>query len=229
MPTAHHAAWLVWAVITAIVCVMGVRMRGTPKGARFDRLIGLTLALGYVVVNIYWFSPPNLAWDDSLPIQLCDLAALCAPLAILTRRRPLRVLLYFWGFGLSTQGFFTPTVAPDPTLGKFWMHWINHGAVVGGAVYDLVVCRYRPTWRDWRFAIIASLLYVALIFGLDIATGWNYAYVGNATPEQKTLVDVLGPWPLRVLWIVLIAGGAMTALMLPWTIARRLKLRGTNQ
>lgn len=229
MITAHHAAFFVWAVLTSIVCVVGCRLRDTPRGQRFDRRVGVVLVLAYVIVNAWWFAPANFVWNNTLPIQLCDLAALCAPLALLTRRRACRTLLYFWGFGLSTQGFVTPTVDPDPSLGHFWMHWINHGAVIGAATYDLIVRRYRPTWRDWRLAMVTSLLYLALIFVLDVSTGWNYAYVGNTKPEQKTIIDVLGKWPLRVVWIALIASAAMTALMIPWELARRLKLRDTSR
>ena len=135
---------------------------------------------------------------------------------------PTRALLYFWGLGLSTQGFITPVNEHGPESGEFWMHWLNHGAIIGAALYDLVVLRFRPHWRDWRTAVVLGIVYVACVFVLNIISGWNYGYVGATKPDVRTIVDFLGPWPLRVIWIVLIAIFAMMLLMLPWEIARRI-------
>jgi uncharacterized membrane protein YwaF len=33
---------------------------------------------------------------------------------------------------------------------------------------------------------------------LNIALGSNYLYVGDSNPENPTLVDKLGPWPMRI-------------------------------
>ena len=220
MTSPHQVAFLLWAIITAIVCVLGMKSRNRPMGPRLDRAVSIAIVLAYLTVNAWWLYPAHIEPGNSLPIQLCDLAALSAALAFLTGKRIFRALLYFWGIGLSTQGFITPTTEHGPEHGEFWMHWINHGAVVGAAVYDLIVRRYRPTWRDWRTAIIVSLVYLTLIFLLNMIQGWNYAFVGNHKPEQPTLIDHLGAWPLRVLWIALIAAGAMTLLMIPWEIAR---------
>ncbi len=225
----HGAALVVWAVLTTVICFIGIKVRDTPRGTRFDNHIGILLALGFITVNAWWLSPGNLQWGKSLPLHLCDLAALCAPLALMTQWRLPRTLLYFWGLGLSTQGFVTPATVHGPEHGEFWMHWVNHGAVVGGAMYDLFVRRFRPTWRDLRITIYVSIAYLVVIFSLDLITGWNYAFVGNTTPENETIVDFLGPWPLRVVWISFIATSAMVALMLPWVIARRMMIRKTQK
>jgi hypothetical protein len=42
-------------------------------------------------------------------------------------------------------------------------------------------------------------------------------------PGQPTIVDALGPWPWRVPVIVALAVGAMTLLMGPWEVARRVR------
>lgn len=219
--TVHLLALFVWGVITLTIVLIGRRLRGTDRADAYDRGVGVFALLAYLIVNAWWFWPTHLKPSQSLPIQVCDMAALCAPIAILAKWRVARALLYFWGLGLSTQGFITPVNEHGPESGEFWMHWLNHGAIIGAAVYDLGVLRFRPTWRDWRIAVVLGLVYLACIFALNAVTGWNYGYVGSVKPEVPTIVDHLGEWPLRVVWMALIAIGGMTALMLPWEAARR--------
>lgn len=227
--TSPHALTLMgWAVFTGVVIWVGLRTRGTGRAWAFDRGVGVLTLLAYLTVNVWWLWPTHLEPDQSLPIQLCDLAALCAPLAILARWRVARALLYFWGLGLSTQGFITPVTRVGPEHGEFWMHWLNHGAIVGAALYDLAVLRFRPTWRDWRLAVGLGLVYLAGVFALNVVTGWNYGYVGSSRPEARTIVDFLGPWPWRVVWIAAIAIAGMAALMIPWVLAGHLRRDGAQ-
>ncbi|MGQ0538935.1 MAG: TMEM164-related integral membrane acyltransferase, partial [Gemmatimonadaceae bacterium] len=119
------------------------------------------------------------------------------------------------------QAILTPDLESGPAKHAFWIFWLMHVLIVGGAVYALVVRGYRPTRRDCGFAIAVGWLWLAIVFGLNLLTGENYGYLGPAKPSQPTLIDVLGPWPLRVLWMGLLGTAAMALLQLPWAARRR--------
>jgi hypothetical integral membrane protein (TIGR02206 family) len=152
---------------------------------------------------------------------VCDLAALTAPLALTTSRRLPRALLYFWGLGLSSQGFVTPDLQDGPARVQFWVFWLNHFVVVGSAIYDLAGRGYRPTWRDYRWSVAAGVAYLAIVLPLDVALKLNYGYVGPALPGQPTIVDVLGPWPWRVVVICALTAAFMALIVAPWHLGRR--------
>jgi hypothetical integral membrane protein (TIGR02206 family) len=213
--TTHAAVVLCFVVITAgLVAVRRHRSGGAAR--HFD------VGLGWVTLGIYLFTngrplmPGSFRLDWSLPLHVCDLVTLFVPLALFFDWRPARTLLYFWGLALCTQGFVTPDLQDGPAKLGFWSFWLSHFSVVGGALYDVAARGYRPTWRDYRLALTASLLYVAIILPLDLLLAVNYGYVGPTTPGQPSLVDVLGPWPWRVPIIVLLGAIAMTLLMVPW-------------
>jgi hypothetical integral membrane protein (TIGR02206 family) len=157
----------------------------------------------------------------ALPLQICDLVGFLAPAALLTRWRPLRALLYFWGIGLSTQGFFQPDLREGPADLSFWAFWLGHMAIVGASMYDVFARGYRPTWADYGVACAAAAVYLAVILPVDLLFDFNYGYVGRGQPGQPSVVDFLGPWPGRVAIIAALAAVVMALLMLPWEVARR--------
>jgi hypothetical integral membrane protein (TIGR02206 family) len=215
-----HAAVLL-SFATMVVALVAARRRRTGAAARrFD------LALAWVTGAVFLFTngrplmPRGFRLDWSLPLHVCDLVSLFVPLALLFDWRPMRALVYFWGIGLCTQGFLTPDLKDGPSKLGFWSFWLAHFSIVGAAIYDVAARGYRPTWRDYRTALVASLLYVGVMLPLDVALHVNYGYIGPSTPGQPSLVDVLGPWPWRVPVIVALAVAVMALLMLPWQIRR---------
>jgi len=77
------------------------------------------------------------------------------------------------------------------------------------------------SYHDFRYAYLGSWAYFALILPFDLAFGYNYGYVGKSRPDQPSLIDVLGPWPQRLVAIILLVSGAMLLLLIPWEVARK--------
>lgn len=153
----------------------------------------------------FYLLPARFDPAVSFPLQLCDIAGWLAAVALVLRVRWLRTCLFYFGFGLCTQAFLTPTLTEGPGLAKFWLFWLTHAQIVGSALYDLVVLGYRPSWRDYLVNSVVLLCYGAVVIPLDACCGWNYGYAGATEPHSPTLVQALGPWPLRLIWMWLIA------------------------
>ncbi|MBX3359058.1 MAG: TIGR02206 family membrane protein [Phycisphaeraceae bacterium] len=205
--------------ITGVVWIGWKTARASARPERADppgRLLG-ALALAYWIALIaWWLIPSRFDPSRSLPLHYCDVAGLVAAAALLTGRRWVTSLLYFWAIPLCTQAFVTPVVRLGPAFAEFWIFWESHTLIVGSAVYAVVVRGFRPEFRDLRTAWLISVAYAAAIFTLDAFTGWNYAYLGPGAEGAGTLVDVLGPWPARAAVIVLIASAAMVLAWVPW-------------
>lgn len=236
-PTAFHAftpthiiVLLVCATAIIASCYAGrawIRLnKDDPRERQLRGVWG-----GFVIgVNlwslVYWFLPDRWDIKESLPLQLCDLACIIAAIAMLTRQRWAHTLLFFWGIGLSTQAFITPTLKFYPGHMEFWLFWLVHLAIVGSAIYLVAVRRYRPTLRDLTLAIVVSLAWLACMLVLNSNLGSNYGYVANTHPDRPTVIDKLGPWPQRVFILAAIVIAIFTAL---WAAARpRMKAQGTG-
>ncbi len=162
--------------------------------------------------TIWWFLPSNFDLYESLPFHLCDIAAWIAPFALVFQNRLLRALLFFWGLGLSTQAFVSPVVADGVDSVEFWLFWVGHTQIVGSALYDTAVLAFRPRRRDFFVASGVSIAIAGLMMVFNVVFDVNYWFVGNASPSAPTVVDFLGPWPLRVVWMACLGIGIMALL-----------------
>jgi hypothetical integral membrane protein (TIGR02206 family) len=221
--SAMHALVVVaFAAVTTAAVLLGRRYRFSPGRLLVERFVGCSSLLLFVAINQeLWLHTERFEAKRSLPLHVCDLTLLLIPLVLAFNWRPARVILYYFGLGLSTQGFITPDLHEGPAHWPFWSFWLLHFIVVGTAIYDVAARGFRPTWKDLRFAMMVSIGYVAILLPIDAMFGWNYGYVGPSKPEQPSLIDVLGPWPWRVPLMVGMGFVVFTLMTLPWEVVRR--------
>lgn len=220
--SATHA----WVIVVFLAMLGGLTLMGRCARRRgWDRTLDHALAIvalvAWLLINLWWMWPTNFTVEESLPLHICDLAGLAAPIALRFSKQWSRAILYYWGLGLSTQGFITPGLAAGPARIGFWLFWANHFLVVGLALYDLIVRSYRPGWRDYRIATTLAVIYMALIFVFDLTFGLNYGYAGSRTLGARSIVDWLGPWPWRVVAMVALGYLVMALLTLPWVLTSK--------
>jgi hypothetical integral membrane protein (TIGR02206 family) len=212
---------LALAGIAALAWLFTAVGRRAAAPTALERTLAWTNLAMWVAAHGWWLMPPQLDPATTLPLQLCHITAVIASLVLLTRHHALRVLLYFWSFALSTQALLTPALADPPASIWFWAFWAQHGFVIAVAVHDVAVYKFRPSWRDYGLACRVNILYGLAMLPVNLALGANYGFVGNSRPETQSVIDLIGPWPERLVVIVLLVAAVMALLMLPWEIARR--------
>jgi hypothetical integral membrane protein (TIGR02206 family) len=215
-----HGVSLVWTLGLVIgSCWLGRRWMARQ---RLDLEQRLSDAWGGFVVcvnvwsMVYWNLPGQFDLKESLPLQLCDLACLNAPLVFLTHWRLPRAISFFWGVGLSTQAFVTPTLLEGPGHEKYYLFWLVHLGIVGSSVYDMVVRRYRPGVRDLLMAMAVTIVYALAMVGVNHFLQSNYGFIGNQLRTTPTVIDKLGPWPERVF---IMAGIVLGGFVVMWGVA----------
>lgn len=221
----HGAIVALCAALIVLSCIWGRRHQGTLREDRARRVAGGLFVLVYLVYSVFWFMPDRFEIGTSLPCHVCDIAGVlsCVSLLAPSRLRWPTTIVYFWGITLCTQGFITPTLFSGPAHVRFWLFFFLHGLIVGTAAYSVAARAYEPTWRDYRLAVLAGIAYVLFATLLNFATGGNYGYVSPRPTPVPTIVDLLGPWPWRVILMALIAIAGMACTMLPWVVRDALR------
>ena len=165
-------------------------------------------------INLTAFATTYWAWsqvsretdlDTTIPLHLCDIAAFLAGFALITRNLTLALLTYFWGLAGTIQGILTPATDigfPHPAFFSFFLH---HFSVIAAALYLPVVMGWRCTIPRAPLIAFAWLnLYVVFAAIANHFLDTNYGFLAGK-PENPSLLDHLGPHPLYILWLELIA------------------------
>lgn len=222
-----HAVTLTACIaLGATFITLGRRFRGTSREPRLRLAWALFIIIAQAATIAWYLLPRNFDLDRSLPLHVCDLAPWVAVLSMLWTRRWLQTWVFFWGVGLCSQAFITPVVPEGYAHWPFWFFWIQHTQIVAAALYEYLVLGYRPRWRDWLVAVGLTYAYTAAIIPFNLAFNLNYGYVGRATPDVATIIDRLGPWPWRLIWLALIVKAVFAALVLIFGWAEFHRRRG---
>ncbi|WP_096867180.1 YwaF family protein [Mycolicibacterium houstonense] len=214
-----HLVVLALFVIGAVLLVVIGRRQTESQARVLSRVLAVLLVGAFLVALAYKLANPTLY--TSIPLQLCDIAELAAAYALWSQRHWAFVLTYFWGLVLSSQALITPDIgtptegAPDFPHHLFVTFFTLHVLVVLSAIYLTWGRRMRPRWRDYRFAVIVTLGWVAFTFAFNAIAGTNYGYL-NRKPPTASVLDLLGPWPVYLLAEIVIVLIVWALMTWPW-------------
>jgi hypothetical integral membrane protein (TIGR02206 family) len=199
-----------YILLMLALVMLGRAWRNSPKQHALERN-WFWFVLAVQAFNIlFWSTPPRLDPAASLPLHICDLAGIFAVFSLAMQaagkpNRILRTIMVYWGLGLSTQAFITPIIQDGPDTIRFHTFFLSHFTIVATPLYDVLVHRYRPTLRDFGIITLVTIIYGSLIIPINMHMGWNYGFAGATKPDNPTVIDKLGTYPLRLLWLFLIA------------------------
>ncbi len=217
----HAFAVAVCALLIAAPTMLGRALRRDGEAA-LRRTLALLAVCYWLAYNIWWNSH-GVDLRTGLPLHICDVNGLMAPLALLTGWRWARATLYFWTSALTLQAFIQPALAAGPASLVFWAFWTAHTIIAACAVYDLAVLGFRPGWDDLGRALAVSAVYVVLVAPLNLCLGSDYGFIGNPAADIAIppFVNALGPWPQRAIILVALAAFGFLVVLLPWRIVAR--------
>ncbi len=199
-------------------------------GRRGDRDRKVTATL-LAVLNFSIYPLSVFAWwsldgaksiDNFLPFHLCDIAAITAGVALLTRQRLFCTLTYFWGLAATIQGVITPAITVGFPALPFITFFIHHFAVVTAALYLPLVDGWRPRMPVWKCVLEVyawSLAYLAFAMTANHFLGSNFAFASHP-PSNPSLIDQLGPWPWYLLAMQAVGLVLFSLLALPFARKR---------
>lgn len=196
LSTAHLGA----IAATAIVCALAIaaaRRHPGPWVRWSARLLALVLIAAYLTEQITNGLRGEWSVQRSLPLHLTDAVTIVAAAALWSPRPLPFELTYFWGLTASLQAVLTPNL--DETFPDifYWTFFVTHSGSVLAAIFLAWGLDRHPREGAVHRVFAATAAFAALAAATNLATGGNYMFL-RRKPEQASLLDLFGPWPVYI-------------------------------
>lgn len=153
--------------------------------------------------------------ESRLPLHLCDLAAICGGIALLTRSQKLGEITYFWGLAGTLQGLITPDLSSDfPNAGFISFFW-NHGFVVITALFLPLALGWRPRKKAIWFVFGLTQIYMVVAVTVNSLFATNYGFLRHK-PLRPTVLDSFPDWPWYIIVLEFLCLALFILLNLPF-------------
>lgn len=213
----HYSALAIGLAVAATFIFVG-RRGGNGRKLATALLATINLSV-YPLSLMAWLSlDGEKSIDNFLPFHLCDIAAITAGIALITKRPLFCTLTYFWGLAATLQGLLTPALTIGFPALPFVMFFVHHFAVVTAALYLPLVEGWRPKRPFWKSPLEVygwSLVYLAFAMTANRLLGSNFAFASRP-PDNPSLIDFLGPWPWYLIGMQVIATSLFLLFALPF-------------
>jgi len=214
--TAHLAA-LVFLVLLNLYLI-GFRNSSDGTKAALRWILALILIVNEVAWHYWNYVVGTWTIQTMLPLQLCSVFVWVGAWMLMTKSFRIYEFMYLLGIAAAIQALATPDLGiyGFPHF-RFFQTFISHGLIVTSAIYMTVVEGFRPTWKSMIRVFIWTNVYTLIIFFINNYLGSNYLMI-NHKPDLPSLLDLLPPWPIYILYMELIGIVSMLLLYLPFVI-----------
>ena len=161
----------------------------------------------------YWnYAVGKWTLQTMLPLQVCSILVWLGALMLVTKNYRIYEFMYLMGIGGAIQALATPDLGiyGFPHF-RFFQTFISHGLIITSAIYMTVVEGLRPTWKSILRVAIWMNIYMVIVYPINIYLGSNYLMI-NGKSNTPSLLDLLPPWPVYILYME--ALGIITFLIL---------------
>lgn len=199
----HFGALIAFVGVLILLIYRGKQMEQKQKTSLF-LWIAVIPFIGLLLRMMLDHSHRGLNLQDDLPLHLCRILALIAPMVAYFNNSKFTAIYIY----ISLAGTLNAMITADPGFGfphyEYFLYWIYHGGILGVAFFAWIVMRVRLTIKAAWQALVAVNIYFILVHLINIRLLSNYLY-SRHKPPVNTLMDYLGEWPVYLIWLEVIA------------------------
>ena len=211
---AQHGLIIALTILASVLIpVLANRYLMIRQRLQLAQIWALAMSLsvvGWVVIEV---AVGEFDMQKDLPLNICNSAALLAPVLMWKPTLRMHEVLYFAVLAGTLQAVLTPDLPYGFPHYGFFRYWVVHSGLVAYVIYVTWSLKLFPDIRGLFRAFGWLNLYAAVMFVLNLLIGSNYMYLMRK-PETPSLLDMFGPWP----WYILVCElAALVIFFIVWT------------
>jgi hypothetical integral membrane protein (TIGR02206 family) len=214
-----------WWTLGVFVLILALTIRVGQKLSPAQNLwLGRAIAifLSITVVVFSWIHSANglFNYKVDLPLSICNLFALLAPLLFWQPNFRRFEVIYFLVLCGTFQAMLTPDLyAGVPSYG-FFKYWIVHGGLVVLVIHHLLAFQLIPQANGMVRTFIWLNLYLLALVPVNLILGANYFYMMEK-PINPSILDYFGDWPFYILVCEVLAMGFFAIAYVPIVLGKK--------
>ncbi len=161
---------------------------------------------------------------NHLPVTVCGWSAIMGSFMLMTKKKGLFDVVYFFVLAGSINALITPAVIMDngPTHFRYYQFWIEHTGIFVAVFYMIFVFGYKVNLLSLRRSVIVMVILAALaIFVNYNIQGANYLFLATTEAGDSVLNFLPSNLFLRLLIMGSVIGVLYFLAYLPWMIMYR--------
>ena len=205
-------------VLVAVVVTMSInRFLDDSKKHWAVFIISLLPAICVLSRMLILFYDGTFTIQEELPLHLCRLLALFYPLIIWFKVEKWINAFYFLVFAGTLQAVLTPDLEFGPMHYSYFLYFIMHNTLLLLPFLTVYLLKMIPDIKDLKFAFFAGNVYMASTLIINFVLGSNYFYTLHK-PPGKSLLDLMGPWPVYIIVAEILA---LILFVIAWLPVRK--------
>lgn len=217
----EHFAPILLGVLLAIACITVANRKLSEKA---KTILGTVLAfVPFVcVMGRMWYlvSIDNFDPKLDLPFFLCRFMAMILPFVMMTRNRFFLGIMYFWILAGTINAVITPDLMQGPFHWEYNLYWTYHLMLIVTIIYAAFVFKFKITWKDYRNAVLGTIVFTIFSGVINYALKANYNYLSEK-PEVASILDHMGPWPWYIVSVYALMFFLFFLALLPYLRKRK--------
>lgn len=185
----------IWVIIALILIIYSSKHLQNKAQRNVLIILGLITALSQLMKVIIRLYLGVFDYTIDLPLHLCNILPFIVPLAIVSKKRFVWAICFFWIMAGTFQALISPTLLHSFPHYEYHRYWNVHCGLVIIALYPIFVWKWRVFVTDLLFSMIGLNILGLIMYGIDIWIDANYMYM-RAWPPGKTIYNFLGEWPI---------------------------------
>ena len=156
---------------------------------------------------------------NHLPVTVCGWAAILSAFMLLTKKKGIFDVVYFFVLAGSINALITPAVIIDngPTHFRYYQFWVEHTSIFIAVFYMIFVFGYKINLKSMlRSGIVLVVLTLLAIYVNSNIEGANYLFLSTTEAGDSVLNFLPSNLGLRLLVMGGVIGTLYFLAYLPW-------------
>lgn len=218
----------------AIAIILTIIFKNKIRESKHEKVFRYTvtfLAIAFELAYKIWYGVTSQGRliEDYLGLDLCAISLYLVWVLMFTNKKWVFKLVYFFSIGAIVSLLVPNMHGFGPDHFRFYHYFYVHGFIVWAPIYYIAVHGYTIRFKDYLIAIGVILPLSLIVMGVDFLINANYMFLHHK-PDVATPLDLLGPWPIYIYWLVLVVISLFMLWYIPWFFINKKKKRDeTNE